>query len=64
MSNFTFTASKINLDGSLSHTENLAFDELDEYMERTYGKFASIRVGRSDGKVVFYTDNGQEWVKV
>lgn len=61
----TFTAYKINLDGTLSHRENLGHSELDEYMSRVYGKFPSVKVVRdTDGKEVVYTDNGIEWEKV
>lgn len=60
----TFTFNKINMNGTLSHTENLSFSELDGFMLSAYGKFANVRVTRNDGKFVSYTDNGQEWVKV
>ena len=60
----TFTAYKLNLDGSLSHRVNLGHYELDEHMFSVYGKFANVKVVRDDGKSVVYTDNGEEWVRV
>ena len=60
----TFTSYKVNLDGSLSHRENLSHDEVSEYMHRVYGKFATVKVVRDDGNSIVYTDNGAEWEKV
>lgn len=59
---FTYSAYKLNLDGSLSHRENLGQAELDDWMDRVYGKFGSVQVVRDQtGMTVTYTDNGQAW---
>ena len=61
----TYSAYKINLDGSLSNRENLNHDELDSWVDSVYGKFASIRVFVDNSDFfVNYTDNGVEYVKI
>ena len=59
---YTYSAFKLSLDGSLSHRENLNHDELDDWMARVYGKFASIQIRQDQtGKLITYTDNGESW---
>lgn len=61
----TFTAHKVNLNGSLSHKEHLAHNELDQWMADKYGKFATVQVTCDQtGKTIVYTDNGEKWEKV
>ena len=61
----TFTVYKVNLDGSLSHRENLGQDELDAWMIAKHGKYATVSVTHDQsGKTVLYTDDGQWWDKV
>lgn len=61
----TFTAHKVNLDGSLSHKECLNHDELDGWMADKYGKFATVQVSCDQtGKTIVYTDNGIWWERV
>ena len=60
----TFKASKVNLDGTQTTIDHLGQNELDGWMEFAFGKYATVRIDRNDGKHVTYTDNGIEWVKV
>lgn len=61
----TYSAYKVNLNGSLSNRENINHDELDSWINSVYGKFASIRVFVDlSGVFVDYTDNGVEYVKI
>ncbi len=58
----SFSTYKVNLDGSLSHRQNLGFEELDPWMNKIYGHFATIKVVcEQTGQEIIYTDNGQEW---
>lgn len=61
----TFSAYKLNLDGSLTHRENLNnLDELNAWMWKVYGKFATIQITCDQtGKSVIRTDNGKDWEK-
>lgn len=62
---FTFTAYKVELNGTLSNKEHLNFDELDYWMESKHGKFATVSIVRDqDSKRVTYTDNGVKFVLV
>lgn len=62
---FTFTAYKVELNGTLSNKEHLNFDELDSWMESKHGKFAIVAIVRDqDAKRVTYTDNGVKFVRV
>ena len=61
---FTYKASKVNLDGTLTTIDHLGHHELDEWMLWAYGKFATVSVARCDGKTAVWTDDGQEWDKV
>ena len=56
-----FTFFKKNLDGTLSHRENLNNNELDAFLIENYGRFANILIRRSCGAEVHYTDNGVQW---
>jgi hypothetical protein len=60
----TFKVSQIKNGGILVTLDNLGFDELDAWMDRSYGKFATVLVEASNGKKVIYTDNGSSWEKV
>jgi len=62
----TYTAFKLNLDGSLSHKELLNnVDELNEWLANVYGKFASVKVTQDQtGVERIFTDNGQNWEKL
>lgn len=62
----SFTAYKLNLDGSRSHKELLNDRvELDDWLAATYGKFASVVVvNDATGKETTITDNGEAWAKV
>lgn len=62
----TYTAFKLNIDGSLSHKELLDdIGQVNEWMVRVYGKFASVRIIQDQtGKVREYTDNGVDWERV
>lgn len=62
----TYTAFKLNIDGSLSHKEILNnLDELNAWLADVYGKFASIHIVQDQtGKTRTMTDNGTEWVKI
>jgi len=59
----TYTANKLNLDGSLSHKELLNnIDEVNQWLVDFYGKYASIQITQDQtGKIRRYTDNGQAW---
>jgi len=57
----TFTAQKLNLDGSLNTIDQLGHFEVDEWMQWAYGRFATVRITRDDGKAIIYTDNGDSW---
>ena len=60
----TFSAYKLNINGTLSHRENLAFNELDGWMAKAYGKHAVVlAICYQTGQVVIWEDNGTEWVK-
>lgn len=58
---FHYKVFKIELDGTLSNAEHLNEDELDTWLNDQYGKLVNIRVERSDGKWIHYTDNGEEF---
>jgi hypothetical protein len=59
---YHYTVYKIEQNGKLSNKENLNDDELDTWMDKVYGKFVNIRVERSDGKKIEYTDDGRKFV--
>ena len=61
---FTFTAFRLNLNGSLSHREELNNEnELGDFLDRSYGVHANVIVVRSDGNALTFTDNG-EWFEI
>ena len=41
--------------------DSLNQDELDDWMMKSYGKYATIVVKRSDGQTITYDDDGQKW---
>ena len=59
---YHYTVYKIDLKGKKSNKENLNDNELDKWMDKVHGKFANIRVERSDGKTIDYTDDGTKFV--
>ena len=56
-------ASKVNLDGSLSHKEYLnSVDELNTWLAEKYGKFVTVRIeSEKTGRIVTMTDDGTDW---
>ena len=56
-------ASKVNLDGSLSHKEYLnSVDELNTWLAEKYGKFVTVRIeSEKTGRIVTMTDDGTGW---
>lgn len=58
----SYTAYKLNLDGSLSHKELLNnIDELNAWLVVVYNKFANVRIIQNEtGKVRDMTDNGEK----
>ena len=61
---FTFTAFKLNLNGELSHREELNNEnELGDFLAKSYGIHANLIVVRSDGNAITFTDNG-EWFEI
>jgi hypothetical protein len=59
----TYTTYRVNLDGALSDKEHLNnIDEVNEWMARVYGRFATILVVRDQtGAFRKFTDDGQWW---
>jgi hypothetical protein len=62
----TYTAHKINLDGTLSHKELLNNnEEMREWVSSAYGRFASIRIANDQtGEIRQFTDNGKTWERI
>jgi len=59
---FTYTFYRVLLDGSLTCKENLNnIDEVNEKAYEVYGRYATIKVVRSDGREIILTDNGEHY---
>lgn len=41
--------------------DSLNQDELDDWMMKSYGKYSTVVVKRSDGQTITYDDDGQKW---
>jgi hypothetical protein len=48
----------------LKKLDSLNQDELDDWMNKSRGKYATIVVKRSDGVTVTYDDDGKNWKTV
>ena len=60
-----FEVFKVNLNGKLSHKENLNnLDELNTWMANVYGTFATVAIIKDGGTKHIFTDNGLTWEKV
>ena len=60
-----FEVFKVNLNGKLSHKENLNnLDELNTWIANVYGKFATVAIIKNGGTKHVFTDNGLTWEKV
>lgn len=55
---YHYSVYKLGMDGKISNRENLNYDEVFEFMLDQLNKWASLRVVRSDGNAVDYTDKG------
>ena len=60
---YTYTAYKLNLNGDLTHRENLNnLDELNEWLARVYGEFATVLIIQDQtSKKRILTDDGEWW---
>lgn len=63
---FTYTAHKVNLDGSLSCKELLDnVDGVNEWLATHYGKYATVQIVQDQtGKTRRWTDNGIAWESI
>ena len=63
-----FTVYKVGLSGKLSHREELNADELDKFIDKVYGKWATIKIVATNdkGKTIekFYTDDGEKFTEI
>ena len=59
----TYTAYKLNLNGGLSHRENLnGLDDLNAWLANVYGKFATVLIIQDQtGAARICTDDGEWW---
>lgn len=61
---YHYTFYKVELDGRLTHKEHLNEDECIDFMNTIHGRFANVRLERSDGKYCLYTDDGEKWTNI
>ena len=60
-----FTVHNIKTDGTLSNKECLNNDELDQWLDDNYGRFANLQVVQDlTGKKIVLVDGGEYWEKV